>query len=140
MEQQGGGEVFQIAIDEAWPGLFLVWLIFYLPVAVVVGGPLIWMFRHRARWRKLDLLVLFIPFYVWGFALLANADNKLWGNIFTEPVIIAVLLSIYLIMRVRLLNLFQPTVLIVTGTALLSLASGLVWLLMPAIKLRSGSL
>lgn len=63
--------------------LFLLfWLIAYLPISLILCGPIWWFSRKRVSyWRKSDFLVLFVPYLTWVILLIIDSSGKSLSNL-----------------------------------------------------------
>lgn len=57
----------------------MLW-VFHLLVAGVLLAPVVWIGRHRVRWRGSDILALVVPFLVWWLLFSSGVKVKSLAN------------------------------------------------------------
>ena len=76
--------------------ILIMWLCFAVP-ASVFAAPFVAFTRRRAHWEVWELAALVLPFLVLLFA--PNASEKGLGNLFTEPVYLALFVPLAALIR-----------------------------------------
>ena len=101
-------------------------------IAIVISCPFWILGRKRVTWRKIDGLVLFVPYLLWLGLMRVNDLGKSLSNLL-EPIIIACLAGLSACVRIVVGSRANETR--VTGILLgsVSLLAVMVWRFMPSL-------
>jgi hypothetical protein len=79
-------------------GSFSFWF-FHAILAFLSSLPIVWFARRRVDWRRWELLVLALPFGVWGLLTLAQLQKKSGGNLIWELTLITLAVPVAALLR-----------------------------------------
>jgi hypothetical protein len=117
---------------EAWPGLMLVWLVGFLPLAVLSCAPIWWRGRKRVVWFKWEHLVFVVPYFTWASLLIANPSGKDWGNLW-EGVLLGLATPLAPALRLRTHDQEPARTVAARGIVLVTAIGVLFWAFVPAL-------
>jgi hypothetical protein len=114
-----------------WLGMFWIWVV-HTAIGAGLSAPVVYVGRDRVHWGVVDLLSFVLPFAVWTSLLFAWPAGKSLANL-AEPFVFSVAIPAAASVRVVVGRRFEERTVSTVLVALLCLAAGGVYWLMPSL-------